>query len=91
VNIAASETNTFRRNATGTFTLTAGSVNVAGTGTTMLSQFSSGGDIIIKISSGVYYKVPLNIVSADNAATLRTAWSNSTITTTAQYTTGFID
>ena len=91
VNIAASETNTFRRNATGTFTLTAGSVNVAGTGTAMLSQFSSGGDIIIKISSGVYYKVPLNIVSADNAATLRTAWSNSTITTTAQYTTGFID
>lgn len=91
VGIAASGTNTFRRNATGTFTLTSGSVNIAGTGTAMLSEFSSGGDIIIKISSGVYYKVPLNIVSADNAATLRTAWSNSTITTTAQYTTGSID
>jgi len=91
VGVTASETNTFRRNATGTFTLTAGSVDVAGTGTAMLSQFSSGGDIIIKISSGVYYKVPLNIVSADNAATLNTAWSNATITTTAQYTTGSID
>ena len=90
VNVIATANNTFRKNATGSFTFTNGSFNIGGSGTAMESQFANGGVIIIKKSAGVYYKVPLNIVTNDTTANAHIAWANATFTTTAQYTTGSI-
>jgi len=90
LNVILSANNTFRKNATGTFTFTNGSFNITGTGSAMESQFANGGVIIIQKSAGVYYKVPLNIVSSDTVANTTIAWSNGTFTTTALYTTGSI-
>jgi hypothetical protein len=90
VNVSLTSNNTFRKDATGTFTFTEGSFGISGSGTAMESQFANGGVIIIKKSAGVYYKVPLNIVTNDTTANAHIAWANSTFTTTAQYTTGSI-
>lgn len=85
LNVAASSASYRRTKASGTISINSGSKVILGSGTSFLSEFSDGDEIVIEYAAGEYYKMPLNIVSTNTSANLSVAWSNTSISGATAY------
>ena len=83
--VVATANNVTRIEATGTFSIDNGTQNIVGLNSNMLNEFASGGTIILEVSAGQYYRLPLNIVSSATAATTHVTWSNTSISSAKAY------
>ena len=83
--VVATANNVTRIEATGTFSIDNGTQNIVGVGSDMQNEFASGGTIILEVSAGQYYRLPLNIVSSAIAATTHVTWSNTSISSAKAY------
>ena len=85
VDTTTTSDHTTKTKISGTIGLTQGSFDIVGTSTSFTSDLSDGGELIIKLSSGTFYKVPINIVSSDTSANMQIAWSNTTASSVTAY------
>jgi hypothetical protein len=79
VDVVASTVNMKRLQGNGTISITDGSFNITGSGTSLIAEHANNGTIIIEYAHGEYYQLPLNIVSSDTSANVKIAWSNTNL------------
>lgn len=66
--------------ATGTVSITNLSSSISGSGSSFLSQFANGDIMTIKLSSGDFVSVPLNIVINNTNANTKITWTEGALT-----------
>jgi hypothetical protein len=85
LNVAATTSKTRRAISNGSITLTSGSYNISGVGTSFTSNYANNGSIIVEYSHKNFMTIPLNIVSNTTFANTKIAWANSTISSANAY------
>lgn len=85
LNVSANSYYTKPQTSNGTVGFTSGSFDIAGTGTAFTSEFANNGTMIVEVSAGTFYTIPLNIVSSNTAANSTIAWANSNISGLTAY------
>jgi len=85
VDVSIAANNYVRAKSNGSISLTNGSFNIVGSGTSLTSEFANNGTIVVEYAKDEFYTIPLNIVSSDTSANLMIAWSSANVASANTY------